>query len=281
MGDNFTSLSKCSRPFFFESVKSTLSYLKTPSGAPRQPPLELWWWVRSWSTCMGFNCPGVVAKGFSLALPPARDEPASQPSAADPQACFGHLLRCGCKLFLGAFVVCWCCVLQRKTRGGEKTQGEGKTYHQGRGINTIKATPQERFWTLPLMIRSPPLFVHALVIFLRGNGHRPDKSHFQRPPKLVLEGALYSTFPPPPESHDTFCPPPLVNSQVCGMCLAQELGRTTLQTVPRMSTRIIFWLPLPDLIFFELHVCKITRTRPPGKERGCRERCQEGPEKGA
>ena len=34
------------------------------------------------------------------------------------------------------------------------------------------------------------------VIFLRGNGHRPDQSHFLSPPKLVLEGALYSTSPP-------------------------------------------------------------------------------------
>ena len=32
--------------------------------------------------------------------------------------------------------------------------------------------------------------------FLRGNGHRPDLSHFLSPPKLALEGALYSTISP-------------------------------------------------------------------------------------
>ena len=48
------------------------------------------------------------------------------------------------------------------------------------------------------MIRSPPLCSRGSrpVIFLRGNGHRPDESHFLRPPKLVLEGALFGTFPP-------------------------------------------------------------------------------------
>ena len=72
-----------------------------------------------------------------------------------------------------------------------------------------KAPPQKRSWTPPLMIRFPPPSLCSLpIILLRGNGHRPDKSHFLRPPKLVLEGALYSTFPPK-KSHDTFCPPRL------------------------------------------------------------------------
>ena len=43
----------------------------------------------------------------------------------------------------------------------------------------------------------PPPFCSRNVILLRGNGHRPDKSHFLRPPKLVLEGVLYGTFFPP------------------------------------------------------------------------------------
>ena len=69
------------------------------------------------------------------------------------------------------------------------------------------------------MIRSPPLCSRP-VIFLRGNGHRPDESHYPRPPKLVLEGALYGTFSPP-KSHDTFCPPPFANSQ----CTWVKTGR--------------------------------------------------------
>ena len=43
------------------------------------------------------------------------------------------------------------------------------------------------------MIRSPPPpppLCSRPVISLRGNRHRPDESHFLRPPQLVLEGAL-------------------------------------------------------------------------------------------
>ena len=78
--------------------------------------------------------------------------------------------------------------IREKQRGGENS-GEGKAYH--------KTPPQKRFWTPPLMIRFPPPLCLRNVILLRGNGHRPDKSHFLRPPKLVLEGVLYGTFPSP------------------------------------------------------------------------------------
>ena len=60
---------------------------------------------------------------------------------------------------------------------------------------TIKPLPKKRFWTTPPMLRFPPPFVHAMSF--RGNGHRPDQSHFRSPPKLALEGTLYGTFPPP------------------------------------------------------------------------------------
>ena len=99
-------------------------------------------------------------------------------------------------------------IFSEKQRGGENS-GEGKTYH--------KSAPQKRFWTPPLMVRfpPPPPLCSRNVILLRGNGHRPDKSHFLRPPKLVLEGVLYGTFPPPPpKSHDTF-PPPLRIPKFC------------------------------------------------------------------
>ena len=90
-----------------------------------------------------------------------------------------------CPLLGGKFV--------RERQRGVENSGEGKTYH--------KAPPQKRFWTPPPTYDTPsPLFVHALR---SGNGHRPHQSHFVRPPKLVLEGALYSMFPPP-KSHDTF-----------------------------------------------------------------------------
>ena len=85
----------------------------------------------------------------------------------------------------------------RENKGGVENSGEGKTYH--------KTPSQKRFWTPPPPKNgldpptydtfSPPVCFRPAV-FLRGNGHRPGKSHFLRPPKLVLEGALYGTFSP-------------------------------------------------------------------------------------
>ena len=79
------------------------------------------------------------------------------------------------------------CPIQRKTKGVENS-GEGKTYN--------KTPPQKRFWTPPPLYDMSPPVSSRPVIFLRGNGHRPDKSHILGPPKLGLEGVLYSTFPP-------------------------------------------------------------------------------------
>ena len=88
--------------------------------------------------------------------------------------------------------------IQRKTKGGGNS-GEGKTYHT--------TPPQKRFWPPPLMIRFPPPLCLRNVILLRGNGHRPDKSHFLRLPKLVLEGVLYGTFSLPQNRTIRFAPP--------------------------------------------------------------------------
>ena len=59
------------------------------------------------------------------------------------------------------------------------------------------------------MIRFPPPLCLRNVILLRGNGHRPDKSHFLRPPKLGLEGVLYGTFSPPQNRTTIRLAPPL------------------------------------------------------------------------
>ena len=86
-----------------------------------------------------------------------------------------------------------------------KTKGGGLE-NSGEGKHTIEPLPKTVL-DPPPMIRSPPPICSRHVIVFGGNGHRPDKSHFLRPPKVVLEGALYGTFPPK-KSHDAFCPPP-------------------------------------------------------------------------
>ena len=104
------------------------------------------------------------------------------------------------------FCACRTELFQRKTKGGANS-GEGKTYH--------KSPPQKRFWTPPTYDTISPPPCSGNVILLRGNGHRPDKSHFLRPPKLVLEGVLYGTFFPPPKiARYVLPPPPFANSQL-------------------------------------------------------------------
>ena len=87
----------------------------------------------------------------------------------------------------------------REKQRGVENSGEGK--------HTIKPLPKNGFGPPPPMIRFPPPLCSRHVIFFGGNGHTQDKSQFLRPPRVALEGALYSTFSPPPKSHDTFCPP--------------------------------------------------------------------------
>ena len=96
--------------------------------------------------------------------------------------------------------------LFREKQRGVENSGEGKAYHE--------TPPQKRFWTLLPMIRFPPPLCSRHVILLRENGRRPDKSHFLRPPKVVLEGSLYSTFPPPPPNR-TFMSIKTVFWEVC------------------------------------------------------------------
>ena len=76
--------------------------------------------------------------------------------------------------------------------------GAGKTYHE--------TPPEKRFGPPPTYDTFPPPVCSRSVIFLQGNGHRPDQSLFLRPPKLGLEGALYSTFSPSQNHTITFCP---------------------------------------------------------------------------
>ena len=101
-----------------------------------------------------------------------------------------------CKFYCREILLSLRRLLEKQVGGGGETQGRGK--------HTIKPLPKNGFGPPPLMIR----FCSRNVILLRGNGDRPGKSHSLRPPKLGLEGALYSTSPPPKKSNGTFCPPP-------------------------------------------------------------------------
>ena len=65
-----------------------------------------------------------------------------------------------------------------------KAKGEGET--QGRGKHTINPSPKTVLDPPTHDTIPPPPLCSRNVILLRGNGHRPDKSHFLRPPKLGL-----------------------------------------------------------------------------------------------
>ena len=122
--------------------------------------------------------------------------------------------------------------IREKQRGGET---------QGRGKHTINPLPKNGFGPPPLMIQFPPPLCSRNVILLRGNGHRPDKSHFLRPPKLVLEGAPYGTFPPPPQIARYVLPPPsrIPTSITFNECQSAtgRSGRMTLSSRDTMSSR--------------------------------------------
>ena len=100
-----------------------------------------------------------------------------------------------------------------KNKGGWKTQGRGK--------HTVKPLPKNGFGPPPTYDTFPhPVCFHP-VVFLRGNQHRPGKSNFLRPPKLVLEGALYGTFPGGPERHLDAARQKLPRDNFCRSAAAQ------------------------------------------------------------
>ena len=88
-------------------------------------------------------------------------------------------------------------ILSQKQKGG-KIQGKGTHTH------TIKPLPKPVL-DPPTYDTFSPLGCSRPVISLEESG-TDQTNPFLRPPILVLEGALSSTFPPQ-KSHDTFCPP--------------------------------------------------------------------------
>ena len=93
-------------------------------------------------------------------------------------------------------------------KGGWKTQGGGK-----HTVNSAKNPSPKTFLDPPPTIRFPPPFLRLSVISLKRKRHRPDQAQFLRPPKVVLESTLCSTFPPPPPIHAIRFAPPSAAAQ--------------------------------------------------------------------
>ena len=163
-----------------------------------------------------------------------------------------------CRALLGPTLCCWRKAKQKSEWGPPKleancqkarhahNQRETKGGGELRGAENIPSSPSPKtVLDPPLMIRFPPPLCSRPVILLRGNGHRPDKSHFLRPPKLVLEGALYSTFPlpPPPKVARYVLPPPLCEFPTqLQTIFVHELQRVALPQKPchtRTTTAIL------------------------------------------
>ena len=91
---------------------------------------------------------------------------------------------------------------------GQRTTEGGGT--QERGKHTIKPLPKNGFGPpLPPMIRSPPPLCSRPVIFHREETGTDQTNPIECPlQKLVLEGALYSAFPPPQNRTMRFLNPP-------------------------------------------------------------------------
>ena len=74
-------------------------------------------------------------------------------------------------------------------------------------VNSAKNPSPKTFLDPPPTIRFPPLFWRLSVISLKRKRHRPDQPQFLRPPKVVLESTLCSTFPPPKFTRYVLPPP--------------------------------------------------------------------------
>ena len=71
-----------------------------------------------------------------------------------------------------------------------------------------KPLPKNVFGPPPTIRFPPPFFGDSLSFPLKRKRHRPDQPQFLRPPKVVLESTLCSTFPPPPPKFTRYVLPP-------------------------------------------------------------------------
>ena len=92
--------------------------------------------------------------------------------------------------------------IRERPRGVENSGG-GETYRKF----GEKPLPKNVFGPPTYDTFSPPLFWRLSVISLKRKRHRPDQPQFLRPPKVVLESTLCSTFSPPQIHAIRFAPP--------------------------------------------------------------------------
>ena len=118
-------------------------------------------------------------------------------------------------------------------QGGVETSGGG-------GKHTAKPLSKNVFGPPPPTIHPPP-FWRLSAISLKGQRHRPDQLQFLRPPKVVLEGTLRSTFPLS-HSRDTFCSEKLEKAGTVDFKKhpARKVGTRSRQCGPKVSGRFAF-----------------------------------------
>ena len=124
-------------------------------------------------------------------------------------------------------------ILFRERPRGVENSGGWKTYRKfGEKPLPKNVFGPPTYDTFP----PPPFFWRLSVISLKRKRHRPDQPQFLRPPKVVLESTLCSTFSPPPKFTRYVLPPPqpLPNLLLfvsvgccCGLCVPNMITINT------------------------------------------------------
>ena len=138
--------------------------------------------------------------------------------------------------------------IQRAAEGGGKLRG-GEAYRKF----GEKPLPKNVFGPPTYDTFPPPLFWRLSVISPKRKRHRPDQPQFLRPPKVVLESTLCSTFSPPQIHAIRFAPPSAAAQQINGSCCfvtlayAKRRGPLLLISQPRNLRKMIGVGPMLEI----------------------------------
>ena len=105
-------------------------------------------------------------------------------------------------------------IIQRAAKGGGKLRGGGK-----HTVNSEKNPSPKTFFGPPhlrYVFPPPPSFGDSLSFPLKERDTDQTNPNFLRPPKVVLESTLCQ-YVFPPNSRDTFPPPPSAAAQIMGL----------------------------------------------------------------